>query len=87
MNLFIKQKQAHRHRNKLMVTKEEGGRGIHWEYKINRCIQPYRKQINNRDLLYGTEKYIQYLIINYNGEEPLAVYLELTQYYKPTNFN
>ena len=66
-----------------MATKEEGGRGMHWEYGVNRCIQPYRKQIN-RDLLYGTENYIQYLIINYNGEEPLAVHLKLTQYYKPT---
>ena len=34
--------------------------------------------------MYGTEKYIQYLIINYNGEEPFAVHLKLTQYYKPT---
>ena len=30
------------------------------------------------------QKYIQYLIINYNGEEPLAVHVKLTQYYKPT---
>jgi len=43
MNLFTKQKQAHRHRNKLTVTKEEGERGIHWEYGMNRCMQPYRK--------------------------------------------
>ena len=27
MNLFTKQKQTHRHRNKLMVTKGESGRG------------------------------------------------------------
>ena len=34
MNLFGKQKQTHRLRNKLLITKEEG-LGIHWKYGIN----------------------------------------------------
>ena len=29
----------------------------------------YKIDINNKDLLYSTGSFIQYLIINYNGEE------------------
>ena len=35
----------------------------------------YIKQINNKDLLYGTGNYIQYLAINYNGKESEKVYI------------
>ena len=35
----------------------------------NRCTLPYIKQINNKDLLYSTGNYIQYLVINYNVKE------------------
>ena len=44
-------------------------RGINWELRINRYTLLYRKYINNKDLLYSTEKYIQYLVITYNGKE------------------
>ena len=44
MNLFIKQKQTHRHRNQTMVTKEDGEIWINWEYRINIDIPPYTKQ-------------------------------------------
>ena len=43
MNLFIKQKQTHRHRNQTMVTKEDGEIWINWEYRINIDILPYTK--------------------------------------------
>ena len=55
--------------SQLMATKGErlGGRGgIKWKYGINRYILPYIKQINSKDLLYSTGKYIQYLAINSN---------------------
>ena len=29
----------------------------------------YIKQVNNKDLLYSTENYTQYLVITYNGRE------------------
>ena len=100
MNLFTKQKQTPDIENKLMVTKGEAEGGINQEYVINRYILPYIKQINNKDLLYSTGNYIQYLVINYNGKESkvkkyryihiyvppnhFAVYLKPTKYCKST---
>ena len=42
------------------------GRGINQEYGINRYTPLYIKQINNKDLLYSTENYIQQFVITYN---------------------
>ena len=39
MNLFIKQKQTHRHRKQTMVTKEDGETWINWEYRINYMLR------------------------------------------------
>ena len=70
MNLFTKQEQTHRHGKLTVVTKgERVGRGINWEFGINRCTLPYIKWINNRDLLYREGNHIQYLVINYNRNE------------------
>ena len=70
MNLFAKQKQAHRNRNHTYdYRRGKGGGGINQEYRINKYTLPYIKQINNKDLLYSTGNYIQYLIITYNGKE------------------
>ena len=33
------------------------------------------KQINDKVLLYSTEQYIQYLVINYNGKESVKEYI------------
>ena len=46
-------------------------RGINQElgFGINRYTQLYMKQINNKNLLYSTENYIQDLIITYNEKE------------------
>ena len=63
MNLFAKQKETHIE-NKLIVAREERG-GINWELMINRYKLLYIKQMN-KDLLYYTENYIQYLLITYD---------------------
>ena len=36
---------------------------------VSRCKLLYIECINNRVLLYSTENYIQYPMINYNGKE------------------
>ena len=68
MNLFTKQKQTHR-QNKLTVTKgERVWGGINWEFGISIYTLLRIKQIN-KDLLYSTGNYIQYLVITYDGKE------------------
>ena len=61
--------------NKLLVTKgeREGGRGKLgvWDYHVHTTIY----KINNKDLLYSTGSYIQYLIITYNGKESEKEYI------------
>jgi len=52
-----------------MVTKGESRvGGINWGYGINRDKLLYMIYINNKDLLYSTGNYIQYLVIIYNGK-------------------
>ena len=51
-----------------MVTKRERVVGINPEFGISRCTLLYIKQIN-KDLLYSTGNYIQYLEISYDGKE------------------
>ena len=41
---------------------------IYWEYGINRCTLPYIKQIN-KDLLYSTGNYVQYVEITCNRKD------------------
>lgn len=43
--------------------------GMDWELGIGRCKLFYREWINHKVLLYGTETYTQYLVINRNGKE------------------
>ena len=38
------------------------------------------KQINNKDLLYSTGNYIQYLVINYNGKESEKEWIYIYMY-------
>ena len=54
-----------------MVAKGDGevGGGKDWEFGINRCKLVYIGWINNKDLLYSTRKYIQYLVITYKEKE------------------
>ena len=68
MNLPVKQNRGHR--NRLVVTKREVVEGVMvWEAGVSRCKLLYIEWINNKILLYSTENYIQYPMINHNGKE------------------
>ena len=55
-----------------MVAKgEEVEGGMGWELGVNICKLLYMEWINNKVLLYITENYIQYPMINHNGKEYL----------------
>ena len=55
--------------NRLMVAKGEGVGGVmEWEFGVSRCKLLYIEWIN-KVLLYSTENYIQYPMINHNGKE------------------
>ena len=70
MNLFIKQKQTHRHRKQIYgYLRGKGGTEINQKFGINIYILLYVKQITNKDPLYSTENYTQYLVIIYKGKE------------------
>ena len=44
-------------------------RGKDWKFGINKCKLLYIGRINNKVLLYSTDNYIQYPVINYKGKE------------------
>ena len=74
VNLFVKQKQTQRHRHsRLVVAKGEGGRagegGMDWEFEVSIFELLHIGWISNKVLLYGTQNYIQYSVINHNGKE------------------
>ena len=53
-----------------MVAKEKGVEGgMEWEVGVSRCKPLYIEWINNKVLLYSTENYMQYPMINHNGKE------------------
>ena len=67
-----------------MVAKgEESGGGKDWEVGISRGKLLYIGWINNKVLLYSTESYMQYLVINHNGKgyekEYIYMYLCITE--------
>ena len=39
----------------------------------------YLEYANNKDLLYSTGKYTQYLVITYNGKESEKIYIYITE--------
>ena len=58
---------SQRQKTNLWLPKGKGGRGINQKFGINVYTLQYMKQITNRDLLYSTENYIQYLVmLNYS---------------------
>ena len=65
-NLATKQKQTHRHREQ---TRGCQGGGVDWGFGISRCKLLHIEWINNKVLLYSTGNYIQYPVINHNGNE------------------
>ena len=53
-----------------MVASGEGnGGGTDWEFRISRCKLLYIAWINSKVQLYSTGNYIQYPVINLNGNE------------------
>ena len=60
MNLFARQKQTPRHRKQAYSYQRGREKGIQMHNTINKI------DLSNKVLLYSTENYIQYLIINYN---------------------
>ena len=71
MNLLTKHKETYTHiKETYSYQRGKGwGKGINQEFGINIYILLYIKWINNKDLLYSTGNYTQYLIITYNGNE------------------
>ena len=70
MNLSMKQKPAHKHREQTYGFQEEGGwGGIYWEFGIHRYKLLYMAWINNKALLYSTGNSTQYHVINCYGKE------------------
>ena len=58
--------------NRLVGEGRGGGRGggkVEWEFGVNRSKLLYIEWINNKVLVYSTENYIQYPMINHNGKE------------------
>ena len=69
--------------NRLVVAKGEGvGGGMEWEFGVSRCQLLYLEWINSKILLYSTENYIQYPVINHNRKEYLkkeCIYICVTE--------
>ena len=56
--------------NRLVVVKgEEAGQGMEWEVRVSRFKLLCIEWINNKVLLYSTEDYIQYPMVNHNGKK------------------
>ena len=70
MNLSMKQKQTHRHREQTCGRQGGGGGGgMDWEFGMSRYKLVYIGWKNNKALLYSTGNYIQYPGINHNGKD------------------
>ena len=69
MNLFTKQKDSQTQKTNLRLPKEKWGEGINYEFGISKYKLLYIEQVNNKDILYNTGNYTQYLVITYNGRE------------------
>ena len=54
---------------------------MEWEFGVSRCKFLHIEWINNKVLLYSTENYIQYPVINHNGKNILKknVYICITE--------
>ena len=81
MNLSIKQKQTHRHREQPLVAKEEGrGTGVGWKLGISGCKLLQLEWISNEVLLYSRGNYIQSPEIDHNGKEfKIYIYTCITE--------
>ena len=76
MNLSTKQEQSCGHRKQSCSCQGGGGWGkVEREIGVSRCGLLYTEWINNKVLLYSTENYIPYPMINHNGKEYKNVYI------------
>ena len=64
---------------------------MEWIVEVSRCKLLFMEWINNKVLLYSSENYFQYPMINHNGKEYLrkrmnhfAIEQKVAQYYKST---
>ena len=76
MNLSMKQRQNHRHREQTVVA---GGRrvrkGRSGSFGISRCKLVYIAWMNNKVLLYRIGNCIQHPVINHSGKEHEKEYI------------
>ena len=81
MNISMKQKQTHSHREWTCGCQRVGGGGrrMDWEFGISRRQLLYIGWINNKALLYSTGNYTQYPVINHNGKEYEKEYVCITE--------
>ena len=68
MNLSLKQKWIHRHREQICVTKGRRG-GLDGEFGVSQCKVLHLEWIDNKVLLYTAGNYIQSPGINQNETE------------------
>ena len=69
-NEFIYQTERLTNITELRLPKDTGSVGEkEWEFRGSRCKLLHTDWINNKVLLYSTENYTQYLVINHNGKE------------------
>ena len=55
--------------NRFVVAKgERVGGGVQWEVRVSICKLLYQERLN-KVLLYSTENYTPYSMINHNGKE------------------
>ena len=66
MNLSMK--QIYRHRQAYGYQVQGIGGGMKWEVGVSRCKPLYIEQINDKVLLYSTDNYIKYRMINSRKE-------------------
>ena len=67
MNVSMKQKKTHRHREQTCGYEAGRWKGKEWEFGISRGRLVYIGWINNKVLLCSTENYIQYPMINHKS--------------------
>ena len=70
MNLSVKQKQTHGHKEQTGRSQGQGlGGGMEWEVGVSRCKLLYVEWINSKVPLYTPDDHIQHPVINHNGKE------------------
>ena len=74
MNLSTKQKQTHIEKTPVVPRgRERRDRLGVWELGESKLL--YTEGVKNKVLLYSTENYIQYLVINHNVKEHENIYI------------